>query len=359
MSIEIESISKHFTKKGKKINALNNVSLKIKEGSVVGLLGPNGAGKTTLTKILTTLLLPSSGEAYIDGISIKEDKKIRQIIGAVFGETGGRSLYYRLSVLDNLMFYGTLSGLSKTVAKKRIQSLLNYFDLEEKKNTLVMKLSTGMKAKVLLIRSLVPFPKVLLLDEPTLGFDAESSEKAKDLLNEFNREFGTTILLTSHNFPEIDELTSRLILIDSGKIIQDCPPKIFKQKAIQEYVHLIFSLPPLPTDGLRMSQLPTEIFKKLVRDSAGAEITLLKEKDGLNFVYEATVRPIDYSLNDTISRMTVLILRASGEIYKIAPYMPSLKESFLAFLALNKSEEIRNSNTREEIFTFPLQEEEV
>ncbi len=359
MSIEIESISKQFTKKGKKINALNNVSLKIKEGSFVGLLGPNGAGKTTLTKILTTLLLPSSGEAYIDGISIKEDKKIRQIIGAVFGETGGRSLYYRLSVLDNLMFYGTLSGLSKTVAKKRIQSLLNYFDLEEKKNTLIMKLSTGMKAKVLLIRSLVPFPKVLLLDEPTLGFDAESSEKAKDLLNEFNREFGTTILLTSHNFPEIDELTSRLILIDSGKIIQDCPPKIFKQKAIQEYVHLIFSLPPLPTDGFRMSQLPTEIFKRLVRDSAGAEITSLKEKDGLNFVYEATVRPIDHSLNDTISRITVLILRASGEIYKIAPYMPSLKESFLAFLALNKSDEIRNSNTREEIFTFPLQEEDV
>lgn len=359
MSIEIESISKQFTKKGKKIDALNDVSLKIKEGSFVGLLGPNGAGKTTLTKILTTLLLPSSGEAYIDGISIKEDKKIRQIVGAVFGETGGRSLYYRLSILDNLMFYGTLSGLSKTVAKKRIQSLLNYFDLEEKKNTLVMKLSTGMKAKVLLIRSLVPFPKVLLLDEPTLGFDAESSEKAKDLLNEFNREFGTTILLTSHNFPEIDELTSRLILIDSGKIVQDCAPLVFKQKVIQEYIHLIFSLPPLPTDGFKMSQLPTEIFKKLVRNSAGAEVTSLKEKDGLNFVYEVTIQPIEYSLNETISRITVLILRASGEIYKIAPYMPSLKESFLAFLAMNKTNSALEPEAKEEIITFPMQEEDV
>ena len=359
MSIEIESICKRFTKKGKEIDALDDISVRIKEGSFVGLLGPNGAGKTTLTKILTTLLIPTSGEAYIDDISIREDKKVRQIVGAVFGETGGRSLYYRLSVQDNLMFYGTLSGLSKSIAKKRIQSLLNYFDLEEKKDALVMKLSTGMKAKVLLIRSLVPFPKVLLLDEPTLGFDAESSEKAKDLLNEFNREFGTTILLTSHNFPEIDELTSRLILIDSGKIVQDCAPTIFKKKAVQEYVHLIFSLPPLPTDRFRMSQLPTEIFKQLVRDSAGAEITSLQEKDGLNFIYEASIRPVDYTLNETISRITVLILRASGEIYKIAPYLPSLKESFLAFLAMNKSEAARDQDLTEKMFTFPLQEEDV
>ncbi|MHA1446964.1 MAG: hypothetical protein ACTSSN_09755, partial [Candidatus Heimdallarchaeaceae archaeon] len=224
---------------------------------------------------------------------------------------------------------------------------------------LVMKLSTGMKAKVLLIRSLVPFPKVLLLDEPTLGFDAESSEKAKDLLNEFNREFGTTILLTSHNFPEIDELTSRLILIDSGKIVQDCAPGVFKQKVIQEYIHLIFSLPPLPSDGFKMSRLPTEIFKKLVRDSAGAKVTSLKEKDGLNFIYEVTIQPIEYPLNETISRITVLILRASGEIYKIAPYMPSLKESFLAFLAMNKANSAPELDAKEEIFNFPMQKEDV
>ncbi len=360
VSIEIENLYKEYQKKGKKIVALNNVSLNIKEGEFIGLLGPNGAGKTTLTKILTTLLLPTSGEAYINDISIKEDKKIRKIVGAVFGETGGRSLYYRLSIEDNLLFYSTLSGLSKDVARKRISSLLNYFDLEDKRKTLVMKLSTGMKAKVLLIRALIPFPKILLLDEPTLGFDAESSEKAKDLLNEFNREFGTTILLTSHNFPEIDELTSRLILIDSGDIVEDCPPNIFKKTAVQEYVHLMFSLPPLPSDGFGMSKLPTEIFKKLVKDQAGADILSLKVKDSFNFVFEATIQPITYPLNETISRITVLILRASGEIFKIAPYMPSLKESFLAFLALNKQESLENKETDlNEIFTFPIQEEDV
>ena len=203
MSIEIRNLSKTFNRKGKEIRALDDISLDIREGEFIGLLGPNGAGKTTLTKILTTLLLPTSGDAYIDGVSIYDDKKIRNMVGSVFGETGGRSLYYRLSIYDNLLFYSTLSGIKKIEAKKRINSLLNFFDLESKKNTLVMKLSTGMKAKVLLIRALIPFPKVLLLDEPTLGFDAESSEMARDLLIEFNRECGTTILLTSHNFPEI------------------------------------------------------------------------------------------------------------------------------------------------------------
>ncbi|MCG3224406.1 MAG: ATP-binding cassette domain-containing protein, partial [Candidatus Heimdallarchaeota archaeon] len=96
MSIEISSLCKSYTRKGKEIKALDNISLNIKEGEFVGLLGPNGAGKTTLSKILSTLLLPTSGEAYINGISIFEDKKIRNIVGSVFGETGGRSLYYRL-----------------------------------------------------------------------------------------------------------------------------------------------------------------------------------------------------------------------------------------------------------------------
>ncbi|MBY9000998.1 MAG: ABC transporter ATP-binding protein [Candidatus Heimdallarchaeota archaeon] len=358
MSIEISNLCKHYTKKGKEIRALENISLNVAEGEFVGLLGPNGAGKTTLSKILSTLLLPTSGDAYIDGISVLEDKKIRSMVGSVFGESGGRSLYYRLSVKDNLLFYGTLYGIRKTEIKKRINSLLNYFDLTEKKDSLVMKLSTGMKAKVLLIRALITFPKILLLDEPTLGFDAESSEKAKDLLLEFNKEFGTTVLLTSHNFSEIDELTSRLILIDDGNLVQDCSPDLFKRAAGHQYVHIIFSLPPLPSDGLRISKLPTEIFSKMINDSAGAEIISLDPHDSHNFIYEAKIKPISYAFNETISRITVLILRARGEIFQIVPHMPSLKESFLSFLEINKQKERVHNKTIEEIFAMPLREEE-
>ncbi|MCG3220173.1 MAG: ABC transporter ATP-binding protein [Candidatus Heimdallarchaeota archaeon] len=347
MSIEIRNLSKTFNRKGKEIRALDDISLNIREGEFIGLLGPNGAGKTTLTKILTTLLLPTSGDAYIDGVSIHDDKKIRNMVGSVFGETGGRSLYYRLSIFDNLLFYSTLSGVKKTEAKKRINSLLNFFDLESKKNTLVMKLSTGMKAKVLLIRALIPFPKVLLLDEPTLGFDAESSEIARDLLMEFNRECGTTIVLTSHNFPEIDDLTSRLVLIDNGQIIQDCPPDIFKESVAQHYVHLVFSLPSFHYKS----------FEDLIHISAGAEILFFMEKDLDNFIFEVKIRPIKFTLNETISRLTVLILRAGGEIFQVAPHMPSLKESFLAFLAINKQKD-DYTQSFDEMFSLPFQEEE-
>jgi len=348
VSIEINNLSKTFQKKGKEILALDNINVQIKKGEFVALLGPNGAGKTTLTKILNTLILPSSGDAFIDGINIKEDKKIRQIVGSVFGETGGRSLYYRLSIFDNLLFYSTLSGIRKTEAKKRINSLLQYFDLEDKKNTLVMKLSTGMKAKALLIRALVPFPRILLLDEPTLGFDAESSEKAKELLLEFNRELGTTILLTSHNFADIDDLTQRLILIDRGQIIQDCSPSDFKNAAAQEYVKLVFCLPSFHYKS----------FETLIKHSAGAEILFFRDKDIDNFIFEAKIRPTKYTLNETISRITVLILRAGGEIYQIAPHMPSLKESFLAFLALSKQKNVEHPKSVEEMFSIPYQEEE-
>lgn len=358
MSIEISNLCKSYSRKGKEVRALDNISLKINEGDFVGLLGPNGAGKTTLAKILSTLLLPTSGEAYIDGISIEEDKKIRNLIGSVFGETGGRSLYYRLSVEDNLMFYGTLYGIRRNEIKKRVNSLLKYFDLVDKRNTLVMKLSTGMKAKVLLIRALITFPRILLLDEPTLGFDAESSEKAKDLLMEFNREFGTTVLLTSHNFAEVDELTSRLLLIDDGRLIQDCSPDLFKKSAGHQYVHIIFSLPPLPTDGLRVSKLPIEIFTNMINKSAGAEIISINPQDNHNFIYEAKIKPIEFSLNETISRITVLILRAQGEIFQIVPHIPSLKESFLAFLEINKQSEQSQSKSLEDIFTLPVLEEE-
>ncbi|MHA1667048.1 MAG: ABC transporter ATP-binding protein [Candidatus Heimdallarchaeaceae archaeon] len=332
VSIEISNLTKTFNKGEKEVKALDNISLQIKEGEFVGLLGPNGAGKTTLTKILTTLLLPTSGEVFIDGVSIYDDKKLRSIIGTVFGETGGRSLYYRLSLIDNLFFYSTLSGLKKIEAKKRISSLLRYFDLEEKKNTLVMKLSTGMKAKALLIRALVPFPKVLLLDEPTLGFDAESSEKAKDLLLEFNKNFGTTILLTSHNFTEIEELTSRLILIDKGQIIQDCAPQQFKKAAAQQYIHLVFSIPDFHYRS----------FENLIQFSAGGRILFFNTTEPKSeSIFEAKIKPEKFSLNETISRVTVLVLRAGGEIYKIAPHIPSLKESFLAFLAISKQQKNR------------------
>jgi len=411
VSIEIENLYKEYQKKREAVIALDNISLNVREGEFIGLLGPKDSGKTTLLKILATLLTPSSGEAYLNDISIKDKKQIRKIVGFVFTDTYERRIFDRLSIFQYLILHAIRSGLQKTTAKHRIHELLNFFNLYEKRNTQVKKLPTGLKSVILIMRSLIPFPQILLLDEPMLGLESESSEeeknllkdgllqsvatqelttvlnsfefsekkggllwkfsivmktiallirslvpfpkvllpdetplrffsatneRIKDLLLEFNREFGTTILLTSQNYQDLDEFTSRLILIDQGEVIQDCKPQLFKKTAAKECVNLIFSLPPSPSSVFGMSGLPPDVFKQIVRDSAGAEIVSLTEKDSANFIYEATIRPKQFSLNDTISRLTVLILRASGEIFKIVPYMPSLKESFLAFLEYNR-----------------------
>jgi len=320
VSIELHNISKSFQVKGKKIQALDNVSLNIPEGSFVGLLGPNGAGKTTLTRILATLLLPDSGEGFIDGIPLSKDKKIREIIGTVFGESGGRTLYYRLSIYDNLLFYSTLAGVPKKEAKKRINILLDYFNLTGKKNVLAMKLSTGMKAKVLLIRALVPLPKVLLLDEPTLGFDLISFEKAKKLLKALNKEFNITTLLTSHNFAEIEDLTPNLILIEKGKIIDNCTQCEFKEIYSKKQVEISFNF---NYENLFMLQ-------QTLKETLGSAFFKLEKVD--NTLFNLKIQLLKENLEKLISRIVVLLVENYAEILEIKPHVPSLREAFLAYL---------------------------
>lgn len=320
MSIELKGISKHFLTKNGLIQALKSVDLRIDQGEFVGLLGPNGAGKTTLTRILSTLIIPDEGEGYIDGISLQDYKNIRKKISVAFGENGGRSLYYRLTVKDNLLFFATLAGVPKKHAVKRITALLDYFNLREREKVLTMKLSTGMRSKLLLIRALIPNTPVLLLDEPTLGFDAVSAEKAKELLKVFNREFGTTILLTSHNFGELDELAKRLLLIDSGSIVRDCSPYEFKQISAKKAIEIVFK------SGVFIEDL----FKKEIFELTGAEVRKIEyiDKDTIS----AKIMPNELSLEKTISRITVALIENGAEVVKINPHFPSLKESFLAFL---------------------------
>ncbi|MBA7552623.1 Vitamin B12 import ATP-binding protein BtuD [subsurface metagenome] len=334
MSIELRNVTKIFNKRGQGITALNDITLDIDEGELVGILGPNGAGKTTLTKILSTILLPTSGEVYLDNIPLKNDRKIRKIIGTVFGESSGRSLYYRLSVNDNLKFYATLAGVSKKETKARIISLLKYFDLFSKKDTLVMKLSAGMKTKVALIRALLPNPKILLLDEFSSGLDAVSSVKAHDLLIELNNEFGTTILLTSHNFTEHEELANRLLLIDKGCLVKDCSPEKFKQITAKKHIFVSFSV----------SNFHLPSFKYSIRESVGAELSLIEKRANLRGAFEARIEPKEFSLNESIARLTILIVHMKGQIYSIAPHSPSLKESFLAFLSMeNERKQVEDS----------------
>jgi len=230
----------HLTKtfKGKKekgerkfVRAVDNVNIKVKEGELFGLLGPNGAGKTTLIKILCTIILPTEGTAKVDGYDIlQEPEKVRNSFGWFHGETGGRSLYWRLNAEDNLRFSAYLQNVPKDVAEKRIDAFLEFFELSEDRRKLVQEYSTGMKVRVMLARSLLHNPPILFMDEPTIGLDTIGAVETRKLLKALSTELGKTIVFTSHNMYEVEQLCERVAIMRDGKIIADSTPAHLRER---------------------------------------------------------------------------------------------------------------------------------
>jgi len=216
--IETVDLTKIFKIKRKEIKALDFVSINVEKGKIGALVGHNGAGKTTLLKILSTLVLPTSGDAFINGYSvIREEKKVRENIGLV--TVSERAFYYRLTALDNLIFFSSLQGLSLGDARKRANQLLDFVGLSEWKNVPYMKFSTGMQKKLALARALITDPPVLLMDEPTLGLDLVSAREFRATIRKLKEEENKTILLSSHYLKEIEELADIIFLIKKGKIV--------------------------------------------------------------------------------------------------------------------------------------------
>jgi ABC-2 type transport system ATP-binding protein len=197
--------------------ALSMVNLEVKPGELFGLLGPNGAGKTTLTKILATLLLPTSGEARVLGLDVTRDATaIRQRIGLVLG--GERGLYNRVSARENLRYFGELYGVAPDIREKRIDSVLAQFDLTEAADRRVEEFSRGMKQKLHLARGLLHEPELLFLDEPTIGLDPKSARDLRKRIRALSAE-GVTIFLTTHYMFEAEELCQRIAVLSRGRIV--------------------------------------------------------------------------------------------------------------------------------------------
>jgi len=228
-AVETFDLTKIFKtkEKGKKriVKAVDHVNIKVKKGEFFGLLGPNGAGKTTLIKILCTIILPNGGTARVNGYDIlKEPYKVRSSFGWFHGETGGRSLYWRLSAEDNLRFYAYLQNIPKDVAERRINALLEFFGLTEDRKKLVKEYSTGMKVRVMLARALLHNPPILFMDEPTIGLDTISAVETRKLLKALNMELGKTVIFTSHNMFEVEQLCERVAIMRNGRIVADSTP---------------------------------------------------------------------------------------------------------------------------------------
>jgi ABC-2 type transport system ATP-binding protein len=205
------------------VQALDGVRLEVDEGEVHGLLGPNGAGKTTLVKILTTVLLPTSGRAQIFGHDVVRDAKaVRPLIGIVFG--GERGLYTRLTARQNLEYWASLYRLPGPQIKPRAAALLDRVGLADKADVKVETYSRGMKQRLHLARGLVAGAKVLFLDEPTTGMDPIAAREFRTLIAEIRAE-GATILLATHDMVEAEVLCDRVTLIDHGRILATESPR--------------------------------------------------------------------------------------------------------------------------------------
>ncbi len=196
------------------VTALKNISLEINDREIFGLIGRNGAGKTTLTKIIATLIQPTSGEVTVKGFdSVKDEVKVRSLIGLATAEE--RSFYWRLSSRRNLMFFARLYGLNDKTANRKIDELFERLNLVDLADRRFSELSTGNKQKLAVARALLPNPPILLLDEPTRSLDPLA---AADLRNLITNLENVSILLTSHNLAEIEELCSRVAIISKGEI---------------------------------------------------------------------------------------------------------------------------------------------
>jgi ABC-2 type transport system ATP-binding protein len=211
------------------VTALDGVTMQIKEGELFGLLGPNGAGKTTLIKILCTLLLPTSGKAYVAGYDVAKDVfPIRQRISMVSGgETTGYGL---LTTRENIWMFSQFYGVTSKAANDRIDELMDVFGLRDRRDAKVRTLSTGQRQKMNMIRGFVTDPDILFLDEPTLGLDVNAARTIRDYVSKWVQEQkGKTVLLTTHYMAEADEMCDRIAIIDNGRILACDTPENLKK----------------------------------------------------------------------------------------------------------------------------------
>ncbi len=211
--INIKNVSKRFNDK----LVLDNVSFEVDKGEIFGFIGPNGAGKTTLINIMTTLLVPDNGSIEICGYDVaKEPIKAKECIGYVPQDL---ALMEDLNAYDNLEFFGALYGLKGKELKARIKEALQVAGLEETKKLKVKKFSGGMKRRLNIAAAILHHPKVLILDEPTVGVDPQSRNHIFTFVKRICKEWGTTVIYTSHYMEEIEELCKRVYIIDLGKEI--------------------------------------------------------------------------------------------------------------------------------------------
>jgi ABC-2 type transport system ATP-binding protein len=211
--IDVKGLVKQFGD----FTAVNNISFQVKKGEIFAFLGPNGAGKSTTIKMLTTLLHPTSGEIMLDGHSpVADPAAVRRSFGIVFQDP---SLDDELTAWENMEFHGVLYGVPKPLRRKRIEELMKFVELWDRRDSLVKEFSGGMKRRLEIARGLMHHPNVIFLDEPTLGLDPQTRNHMWEYLRKLNKDEGITVFFTTHYMEEADRVAERIAIIDHGVIV--------------------------------------------------------------------------------------------------------------------------------------------
>lgn len=219
---------KNLTKKYGELTAVSNITFNVKKGEIFSFLGPNGAGKTTTIKMLTTLANPTSGKIMINGFDpTKNPHEARASFGIVFQDP---SLDDELTAYENLDMHGMLYKVKRKDRRERIEQLLNFVELWDRRDDLVKHFSGGMKRRLEIARGFLHHPKVLFLDEPTIGLDPQTRNHIWNYLKRMNKEEGTTVFLTTHYMEEADKVSNRIAIIDHGKIVAQGTSEELKKK---------------------------------------------------------------------------------------------------------------------------------
>lgn len=308
--------------------ALKDVNLEIRRGELFGLLGPNGAGKTTLIKILTTLLAPTHGRAWVAGFDVeKEPEKVRPRINMVSG--GESSGYGLLTVRENLWMFSQFYGLDAREANRRIKQLLEVVGMGDRLNTKSSDLSTGLRQKMNIVRGFLTDPEVLFLDEPTLGLDVGAARDVRTFIRQWvDQDPDRTLLLTTHYMVEADDLCDRVAIINQGRVLACDSPANLKHRLQRE---AIFRLEVSPLNGKGVSFLESlPGVKKLVyreRDGGTTLEFILEEEPVLGLVVnsltEANIRILNLQKReptledvfvDLVGRSMAEVERSGGEI---------------------------------------------
>ncbi len=224
--IEVKNLTKKFGSKDHPLVAVNDVSFSVNSGEIFAFLGPNGAGKTTTIKMLTTILEPTSGEVTINQFDLKTKRDdVRRSFGIVFQDP---SLDDDLTAYENMEFHGILYGEPKASRVTRIKELLELVDLWDRKDDLVKNFSGGMKRRLEIARSLIHTPKIIFLDEPTVGLDPQTRNHIWSYVVDLSKKEGVTVFLTTHYMEEAEKMADRVVIIDHGKILATGTPAELK-----------------------------------------------------------------------------------------------------------------------------------